>query len=290
MTEHATQEAGQANWDGAPMLLHGLRIQSIAVCAVILVVTAAGCRQLGTRSSTGTPSPNLLSEPVLLPSENSGPSIPDIPPAPPASARRSVTSPRLDHASGPRFGDLEFGEADRDSLISRTSNESDAGVELEADLTDPLPSPIASNEEPGLVPAPRDLEDDVAALKTIPSDSDKSIVQLDVIEFLVELEQTPAPVKALTVPESITAVPAPLSPVIATSTSNTHDAREMEAWPAHGLPHGIAINPGPKGTGNRVETYLTPVWNSGPQPTLPPWGSAYPWAGQNSDWGGRQFR
>jgi len=112
------------------------------------------------------------------------------------------------------------------------------------------------------------------------------------MEFLVELEQTPSPVKALTVSEPLSAIPAPLSPVVAAPAGGDHDGRAVEPWPAHGLPYGIAINPGPRGAGNRVETYLAPVWNAGPQntPALPPWGSAYPWAGQNSDWGGRQFR
>lgn len=265
---------------------------TIAACTVILTMTTVGCRQLGRRSSGGSPTPNLLSEPVLLPSESSGPSMPQIPPAPPASARRSTTAPLMVPAAGPRFGDTDFGDDYRKSTVSPTSNESESGVELEVDLAEPPPSPIAANDEPGLVPAPRDLEDDVAALKSISAGSDQPVVQLDVIEFLIELEQTPSPVKALTVSESTPAIPAPLSPVIATPTRGDHDAPGIETWPAHGLPHGIAINPGPKGTGNRVETYLAPVWNSGPQamPMLPPWGTAYPWAGQNSDWGGRQFR
>lgn len=126
----------------------------------------------------------------------------------------------------------------------------------------------ASEEEQSaqdfLVPLPQD------ALEDAPEDSrdlEGPIVQFDVADFLAELLSVPEPVT-----QSMPVVTGPMPlPTLAASTA-----------PAATESHGILIVPGKPGSASRLE----------PLRTLPPWQGNLPpqWAGQNSDWGGRQIR
>lgn len=181
-------------------------------------------------------------------------------------------------------GDSPSTESGSIKLI--VDEETDAIV-TEAPLIFP---PAASDEENGLVPPPQDAEDEFPLMPA--RQAAAKIVELDVAEFLAELEHTPAPIKAQTRLE-------PLPVPVAASSSVLHTPRStvsssMTPWPPNGVDHGIAINPGPTGTGNRLEALPIPStpWNTGRigSPNPPGWNSMNFWAGQNSDWGGRQFR
>lgn len=262
-----------------------ISLRSITACAAIAVVALAGCRQLGTRSSSPTPLPSAPEAPAYSPSPDLGPSLQEIPPLPPAAARRS--SPQQSPIAIP---ESQLGMASTEDA----PNIDPVGAEDSPEDDDNLVSliPPAAIDDSELVPLPRDLEDEDTVLETTPRLAASAIVELDVAEFLAELEQTPSPVKAVTVTDDDISAPAPLKPVVASPVTSHQNVTNIEAWPPQGLPHGIVITPGPTGTGNRLEHHPIPEWNHGriAYPALPPWSAVNQWAGQNSDWGGRQFR
>ena len=250
-----------------------------AILAVTAAVSATGCRQLGRRSAAPESSPGLPSAPQFSPSGNLGPALQEIPPMPPAAAKRS----KIGGFSLP----AAVRDADESLIIAPVAAESPA----EDDLSALIPPAAVTLDDSELVPAPRDIDDDTIALDRAQL-GDRPAVELDVAEFLAELEHVPAPVKALTVSADEMPAPQPIGRAIASPVAAYQNETQIEPWPPSGYPHGIAVSPGPTGTGNRVEMHSIPFWNHGRMaaPTLPVWGQTNHWAGPNSDWDGRQFR
>jgi hypothetical protein len=267
--------------------------------AALAVFALAGCRQMGTRSSSPTPLPNTPESPAYSPSPNLGPALQEIPPMPPAAARRSSRQQTPIAIPKSQLGMATAEETLASPWLSniRTSPPEIARVaaeeasEPDEDLTALIP-PAAADDDSELVPVPRDLEDDDAALGSTLRLAGSSGVELDVAEFLAELEQTPSPVKALTVTDNEVSAPAHRKPVVASPVTTHQNVTSIEPWPPQGLTHGIMVTPGPTGMGNRLDLHTLPVWNQGRigYPAPPVWGHGNHWAGQNSDWGGRQFR
>lgn len=285
----------------------------IAGLVAITLVMTIGCRQFGRRSSEGSPAPITPSAPSFSsPPESSGPSLPDIPPPPPAAASTfnpaDYGPPRRLGWSRPRSApqspkvesfvvteSLIAGREETSPTIETTSGKNEEVAVILEDLASLVP-PSASVADEDVVPPPRDLEDDERGLQTTPRlRAVEKVVQIDMTEFLAELDQMPAPARTTVSTEPVTLPAISLLSVPSPSLTDTASPRTIPAWPPNGVEHGIAVNPGPVGTGNRLDTYPRPLllWNAGnvSGAPLPHHGTALnSWAGQNSDWDGRQFR
>lgn len=292
---------------------HSWRMLACLVATTLLL--SAGCRQFGVRASQGAPTPIEPSVPAYAsPSESSGPVLQEIPLPPPSAASTldpaTYGPPRRLGWSKPRYAPQEpaldslavadaavpkLGEPASTASIEPTSGTDAAVPEQDNDVALLLP-PDASVAEDGLVPPPSDAEDEPFELNAVPQlPTAWKVVEIDITEFLAELEHIPAPIKAQAQSEPITTPVIATAPVITGPLSFTTSPQTIPSWPPNGVDHGIAITPGPTGTGNRIEMFPIPTlpWNSGRvvSPSLPPaWSSMNSWAGQNSDWGGRQFR
>lgn len=278
--------------------------QIALIAAAGSLMVTAGCRQFGSRSSQAAPTPLESSAPSFSsPSDSTGPMLPEIPPPPPAAASTydpsALTPPRTLGWSLPKaartqpVAGIELPPPPDgfhlNEAVEVASALDDTANDDEEDLTLLLPPEPASADDE-LVPSPSDAEDDLDIVPSSPVV--KNVVELDVTEFLVELDQTPAPIKAQAMLEPKIAPAIPSTPVISSPQPIVAATKSIEAWSPE---HGIVINPGPTGTGNRLEQYpsFANPWNTSRVggPVMPPaWSSMNSWAGQNSDWGGRQFR
>ncbi len=279
--------------------------RNTAILATATLLSTIGCRQLGIRSPQGSPTPIEPSAPMYSPpAESSGPMLQEIPPLPPSSAmNQTYSTPRTLGWSRPRHAPVQPASAllpeaeiapptpvvpvdEIESAFDDETETSDEGVALLL----PPESGLADEE---LVPPPQDIDEDLTAVPTLPIA--KNLVELDVTEFLVELEQTPAPIQAQKVLEPVAVSLHTMNSVVTAPQPATTKELIVAPWSPQDANHGIAIHPGPTGTGNRLELYPVPAspWNTGrySPPSVPPsWNSMNSWAGQNSDWGGRQFR
>lgn len=286
---------------------HSWRMLACLVAMTLLL--SAGCRQLGARASQRGPTPIEPSAPTYTSPRES--SVQEIPPLPPSSASifdpGAYGPPRRLGWSKPRYAPQQpaldslviadavmpkLGEPASTANIHPTSG-TDETVAEEADEVALLLPPDASDAEDGLVPPPSDAEDEAYELNAVPPlPAARKVVEIDITEFLAELEHIPAPIKAQAQSEPISMPAISLTPVVTDPLSAATSSQTMPSWPPNGLDHGIAITPGPTGTGNRLELFPIPAlpWNSGRvvTPSVP--SSMNSWAGQNSDWGGRQFR
>ncbi len=291
---------------------HSWRMLACFFATTLLL--SAGCRQLGNRSSQGAPTLLGPSAPAYAPpGESSGPPVlRDIPPLPPSAAstfnpaaygsprrlgwsqpRHAPRPPTLDSYVFAEGGVPIPGKPAATSQIQPASAEDTTAADDGNDLAALLPPGVDDVEE-GLVPPPRDVDDefephDVSELKAA-----LKVVEIDLTEFLAELEQAPSLIRAQTQSEPILMPVIATTPVVTGPVAVASSPQAIAPWP-NGQNHGIAINPGPTGTGNRLELFPGPAlpWNAGrvAAPYVPPaWSSMNSWAGQNSDWDGRQFR
>lgn len=280
---------------------------SLIVC-VVMTLPLTGCRQMGGGSSPSSPTPIAPSGPSFPAAGDS--SLQQIPPMPPAAASTFDSSaygpPRRLGWSRPRYAPQQpaiesfvMTEPETPTLIAESTAEVETTSAEDNDRDDEVTSlipPTTMEDDGGLVPPPRDLEDDELALNAVATTPTmKGVVEFDLAEFLAELDEIPAPIHAQTQSDPVL-TPVPVTvPVVSGPVPVSTSSMMPPPWPPHGHDHGISIHPGPMGTGNRLESFPGHVspWNSGrvAGPAYPPlWESQNGWAGQNSDWGGRQFR
>ncbi len=291
-----------------------LRLQRRTALLMICVFAAVvGCRQTGTRSPAVNSTPSLILTPESEPANSTGPSLPEVPPPPPATAKLVLPSDAsVETAAHPLSGNQYFPAAEQSAEWNDESRqptfglpiplpqiENVVGIEpantaetdmavVEEELSGLVPSAMTGEADDGLVPAPRDAEEELEIRFEVPVARAPKVVDLDVTEFLVELDQTPPPIKALTVvapePSVLQIAPAP-QPLNGQKTS-------LEKLPANDAAYGIVVTPGPAGTGNRLENFANPARSRRAVASEAPsqFDATKQWAEQNLDWVGRLFR